>query len=250
MGKCATLHIPPPEKAEIWIEAARPDSRMHSLSLLVIQQVRLGVQAQALFDEKNQNEWWVIGLLKVVKEAIQIDNGYQDWDDSASGIWAYKEIRFSSTLNHAPQHIYEGIKMCIVWNRNRSLRIHLHEILLHCCRLIQSHPFVETLSFDFEGTRRQSAEIISQMINNICASTPYCLGLIDSEGKVVRNARPTPKAGFFLVFPLYIAMVSAEDGSETERWIREQLEYISDALGIRIAGLLAQREKKDPWDVR
>jgi hypothetical protein len=140
--------------------------------------------------------------------------------------------------------------MATLRNRNRSFRIHIHEILLHCISLIQYHPYGQTLSFDFENTRRQSASVIKEMISNICASISFCFGTINSAGKVVKNPKPIPAVGHFTLYPLYLAMVSSEDGSETQSWLREKLDYISDAMGIKLAGLLARREKKDPWDVR
>jgi hypothetical protein len=80
----------------------------------VLQTARLCAEAQVLFDEKMQNEWWIIGLLKVVKEVIRIDEAYEEWDESAaSGIWGYKKIRSSSLPNHAPQHIYHDVSQLL-----------------------------------------------------------------------------------------------------------------------------------------
>ena len=124
-------------------------------------------------------------------------------------------------------------------------------MLLHCISLIQFHPYGQTLSFDFENTQRQSASVIKEMISNICASIPFIFGTINSAGKVVKNPRqPKPAVGHFSLYPLYLAMVSSEDGSETQSWLRGRLDYISNSMGIKLAGLLAHREKKDPWDVR
>lgn len=96
----------------------------------------------------------------------------------------------------------------------------------------------------------QSTSIIKEMISNIRASIPFCFGTIDSAGKVVKNPKPQPIVGYFTLFPLYLAMVSAEDGSETEAWLRGKLEYVSGAMGITLATQLAHRGKKDPWDIR
>jgi hypothetical protein len=247
MAKCITGHTRPPDDTERWLKLAKWNDPTYELSVTVFQHARLGAEAQALFDQHTRNEWWVIELLKIVKESIQIDERYQAWEDSMTGIWRYKETRSSSGPT---QHIYHDIMMAALWNRNRSFRIHLHEVLLRCCTLIQSHPYGRTLPFDFESTRNQSRAVIMQMIENIIASIHFCLGRIDSKGNIVDPARPLPVAGYFAMFPLYVAMVSAEEGSKTQSLLRGKLEYISDALGVRLAGNLARREKKDPWDIR
>jgi len=108
MAKCVTSHIQPPDEAEKWVELAKPYNSTYKLSLTVLQTARICAEAQLLFDEKKQNEWWIIGLLKVVKEIIRIDEGYKAWDDSATGVWEYREIRSSSVPNQPPHHIYHG----------------------------------------------------------------------------------------------------------------------------------------------
>jgi hypothetical protein len=247
MAKCITCHTRPPDETERWLELAKWNDPTHDLSVTIFHHARLGAEVQALFDDTKQNEWWVIELLKIVKKSIQIDQGYQAWEDSVTGIWRYKETRSSSGPS---QHIYHDIMIAAIWNRNRGFRIHLHEVLLRCCTLIQSHPYGQTLPFYFESTRSKSTSIIKEMIANIIASMPFCLGNIDSKGNVVDPAKPLPVAGYFAMFPLYLAMVSVEEGSETQSWLRGKLHYISDALGVRLAGNLARREKKDPWDIR
>lgn len=210
MAKCITGYIRPPEESERWLEFAKWNNAAHELSLTVLRQARLGADAQALFDNQTRDEWWVIQLLKIIKESLQIDEGYQEWEDSVTGIWTYKKIRSSSGPN---QHVYHDLMMAALWNRNRGFRIHLHEILLRCCVLIQSHPYGRTLSFDFESTQMKSKTVIAQMVADIVASMPYCLGRIDSNGNVVDPPKPLPVAGYFAVFPLYLALVSEEEGS-------------------------------------
>lgn len=107
MAKSITSHFQPVDDAEKWVEFAKPYNPTHKLSLVVLQSARRCADAQVLFDEKIQDEWWIIGLLKIVKEVIRIEEQYQEWEDSASGIWGYKQIR-SSCVDSQTQHIYYG----------------------------------------------------------------------------------------------------------------------------------------------
>jgi len=95
------------------MEFAKPYNPTHNLSLVIIQSARRCADTQVLFDEKIRDEWWIIGLLKIVKEVIRIEEQYQEWEDSACGIWGYKQIRSACVDTHS-QYIYYGmyIKFC------------------------------------------------------------------------------------------------------------------------------------------
>jgi hypothetical protein len=224
---------------------------------------RLCAEAQVLFDSNTRNEWWILGLLRVVKEAILIDLQYQDWRNSASGLWKYRLLRTASNPasciwnNMSPTktqtallYIYHDIWVATVWNWYRSCRMHLHEVLLHCMTLLHSHPPARAQSIDPKETLEQSHSIISDMLSEICASVPFCIGDIDSAGKPAKIERRMPLYGYLLVWPLFVASASAESGSTQDLWIREKLEYVSNVMGIRKARLLATRIKKEPWNLK
>ena len=204
---------------------------------------------------------WMLGLMHIVRELIILDLDYQSWSESMYETWPYHKLRICSnrsnasdnasslTVLGAPPHVYHDIWVSLTWNHYRSCRIHLHEVLLHCLDLLHSHPDASDLSIDPQVTRVQSKSTISDLVSDICDSVPFCIGDIDSTGKSGNAARKIPLAGYLLVWPLYVASVSAEYGSPRDVWIREKLGYISRVMGLRKAQLMAKRPKKEPWDL-
>lgn len=251
--KCISSNIRPPDEAEKWLELVdgKDLPRQSVLSAINLRTARLCAEAQDLFEMEQQDEIWLIALLNIVKDGIEIDRRYQTWSETPKGFWLYQVVRSPSPNNPAGphHHVYHDTTVGFIWNNFRSVRIHLHEILLHCCTLIESHPSRQPILSGFEETQIESTIVIQDMITDICASIPFCLGLIDAEGRGTTD-RPQSVEGYRCMYPLYLAMVSAEEGGEIQTWIRNKLEWISAAMGVRLAMILARRPKRDPWNIR
>lgn len=209
-----------------------------------------------------RNEVWILGLLHIIKDAIVLDLRYEGWSEATYESCSYYRLRMYSTRADVsdgasyriPQktlpHVYYDIWVGLVWNLYRSYRLHLHEILLHGLDLLQSYPPASELCIDLHATRDQSKSIIYNLLSDICDSVPFCLDDIDSNGKIVKSARRIPLAGYLLIWPLYLASVSLEPGSISNRWILEKLEYISRVMGMQKAGKLARRVRRGSWELR
>jgi hypothetical protein len=153
-----------------------------------------------------------------------------------------------TNLQTALLYIYHDIRVATVWNWYRSFRMHLHEVLLHCITLLHSHPLARSQSIDPKESLEQSHSMISDVLSEICASVPFCIGDIDSAGKPAKTERRMPLYGHLVFWVLYVTSASAESGSTQDLWIREKLEYVSNFMRIRKqrARLLATRIKKEP----
>ena len=94
-----------------------------------------------------------------------------------------------------------------------------------------------------------SKNVIENMVSGICSSVPFMLGEIDESGQFTDEKKSLPLGGYLLVWPLHVAMASTTVGSKTEAWIRETLNCIDRSLGIRLAGLVARRVRKESWNL-
>lgn len=258
--KTITEHIMPTDEAQIWLESIPRKDPGLQLAKPNLRTACLCYEAQALFDSDSDDEWWIVKMLQIVKEAILIDLEYQEWTESLPAIWRKRNLRKSGTtstkedntepISHVfPQHVYEDIYIAFISNNYRAARIHLHEVLLRCVSLIESHPHAET-SFNAEQTRIQSRAIISEMISDICASTSYCLGDINSTGDLAPTGYRMPLGGYLVIWSHWRAYVSAPEGSKSKLWLRTKLEYISNSMGILAARTVTNRTIKNPWDLR
>jgi hypothetical protein len=258
--KCIAEHVKPTEAVNVWLETIPIDDPGLNLSKCNLRTARLCHEAQVLFDSNSEDEWWIVKMLGVVKEAVLIDLQYQQWADSLPTPWRPRFFRkpgtTSAKIPHAeeacnglPQYVYEDIYVAWASNSCRAARIHLHEVLLHCVSLIKSHPHAET-SFDVEQTTIQSRTIISEMVSEICASTDFCLGEIDSVGNPAPTEYRMPLRGYLMIWIHWRAYVSAPEGSECKLWLHSKLEFVSNCMGVLAARAVMDRISKDPWDMR
>ncbi|RFU24968.1 hypothetical protein B7463_g11370, partial [Scytalidium lignicola] len=260
--RCLVTNKPPAKEAERWLHDIGLDDIANQLAKCNLKTVRLCADAQNLFNSKTQDEYWILGLLNVLKNAILVDIVCQDWSNSVSGIWRYRTMRTSSNPDLCaqcngtameqrtdPTFVYHDIMAAGIWNNYRSARIHLHEVLLHCSALLELHPSAAALALDHGYTQSESHTIISKMISEICSSVSFCLGKIDSEGKPTTKENRKAVCGYLLIWPLFMAKNSCTTGSERFTWITDILREIATEGGLRGAFQLIDKPKKTNWDL-
>lgn len=258
--KCIAEHVNPTEETNLWLETIPRDDPSLNLSKCNLRTARLCHEAQVLFDSNSKDEWWIVKMLGVVKEAILIDLQYQQWADTLPTPWRPRIFRKPGTAstdrlnaggirNGLPQYVYEDVYVTWASNNFRAARIHLHEVLLHCVSLIELHPHAGA-SFLIEETRIQSRMIISEMVSEICASTDFCLGDINSVGDPAPARYRMPLRGYLMIWTHWRAYVSALKGSECKLWLGSKLEFISNVMVVVAARAVMDRTSGDPWDMR
>jgi hypothetical protein len=249
--KCITEHVNPTKEVDLWLEALPSDDPGFKLSRCNLRTARLCHEAQTLFDNYSEDELWLLKMLEVIKEAILIDLQYQQWADSLPTPWRPRVFRkpAEATTIYLRQYVYEDVYVAWASNNCRAVRIHLHEVLLHCVSLVELHACSEA-SLCIEETRTTSRIVISEMISDICASVDFCLGDIDSFGAPASIEYRMPLRGYLMIWILWRTYVSALKGSETQLWLGSKLEFISSFMGVEAARVVFDRTSEDPWDMR
>jgi hypothetical protein len=271
--KSIALRLKPSEEANAWLELYWDDGIHKRLSQCNLRTARLLYDIQTLFDNDNQDQRWLLDLLRLTKEAILVDLEYQKWSNSTSGIWLPRTVLSprSSTVqspkNEAarepltyPRHIcaigktfaeeqevhyvYHDVYVASIWNIYRGCRIHLSEVLLRCNTFLESHQLAS------ETIHASCIANISKLVSDICSTVGFSIGDIDFVGKKVTTGGREPIRGFLIYWSLYTAMASAEFGSEREAWLRTKLEFVSNVMGLHFAHVLAVKGRRDPWDLR
>lgn len=257
--KCLTRHEKPLKEAAAWTRRLTrgPAQKIAELSVHTAQ---ICAEAQILFDSSQQSKHWERGLLKIIEDATTIDLLYQSWIDknSLSEIWRYQTFSLSpdeALPADGMVQVHHDFYTAHVWNSCRSKRAHLHEVSLHCLSLLGCHPGAKDLSSKLKSLKLAENMltrfrcIIEDMVSGICATVPFMLGDIDSAGKFVLDGKRMPLAGFMLLWPLHVARASMNKGSEKEAWIRGRFEVIDGKMGIRYMRLMANKIKKEPWNL-
>jgi len=116
--KCIAEHANPTEEANLWLETIPRDDPGLNLSKCNLWTARLCHEAQVLFDNNSEDEWWILKMFGVVKEAVLIDLQYQQWADSLPTPWRPRIFRkpgktsanrfnAEATSIGLPQYVYE-----------------------------------------------------------------------------------------------------------------------------------------------
>lgn len=256
MYNCISRNEQPPLEAESWLEQF-PEHIHFQLVKCHLRTARLGADAHKIFAHYTGESSSVISLLQILKKAIAIELDYQDWYEAATGPYKFRQVRrasqsVDSSSMKAPsfcRHSYKDIWVAHIWNAFRGSRIHLHEVLLHTIDLICAHASATLLSDDLYKTTLQSRSIVDEMVTDICASISFSIGSADSAAASPASEGVVPLGGYFLIWPLHVAINSCEIGSVMELFMKEKLRYISDVLGIKVCGLACLRIKKFSWDL-
>lgn len=258
--KCLTRHEKPLEEAGAWIRVFGTEGPPHEMAQISIHTTQICAEAQALFDCSERNDEWKYGLLGIIKEATAIDLLYQSWIDkySISETWRYQTV-YLSPNDALPAdgmvQVHHDFYTAYIWAACRSKRAHLCEVSLHCLSLLGCQLGAKDLSSKLknlcldENLLTRFECIIKDMISGICATAPFMLGDIDSAGKLALERKRMPLTGYMLLWPLLVARASSNKGSEMEAWINRRFECIDSEMGIRYGRLMANKIKKESWDL-
>lgn len=145
-----------------------------------------------------------------------------------------------------PVDMYPDLWIANLWNVMRCMRLALSSIELRCgATIIWPQDYRTTVQYN------DAVKIRTKLIDGVISSVPYHFGWIQKRSYLNYPAGMTSfecgeddsvkvLAGYFLLYPL--ARILNEDCiSDTQRgWVRHQLSYIGDRLGIRYAKALTQ----------
>jgi hypothetical protein len=175
-----------------------------------------------------------------------IDAEYEDWVTRCPIEFFYNTI----TLNQPSEdvfsdnyHIYSSIWIATAWNHYRCVRILVNELLLHqLARAVQnsqeSASQLDKMAF-YKSQIFFSNATLLQLSHDICSSVPFYLGYSANQGERISRAPPKAVSGNLLLWPLYTAGVTGLTSDMMREWVIGRLRMISDVMGIRQAGPLA-----------
>ena len=258
--KCLTRHVKPLEEAGAWVQVFGIKGPPQEIAGLNIKTAQMCAEAQGLFDSTTHDEEWELCMLKTIEDAIVIDFQYQSWIDRYSKleVWGFQvyDLFPNETLPaNGRVHVYYDTWTAYIWTSCRSKRTHLQEVLLHCVSLLTCVPnaidlsrVLKRLGLD-ESLLLHSRTIINDMVSGISATVPFMLGDINASGKIALQKKRMQLAGYHLMWPLHVARLSAQPGSEEEAWLEGRLRFIDREMGIKFAGHLANKVKDKPWNL-
>ena len=177
-----------------------------------------------------------------LKEAWELEGKVEDAIHDVHPVWQYRTIlaqdagkRCDWNRKFRKALVYPNSWIMSMWHAYRITRISLHAALIHCYDVLSSsgHNINTGFAEDLEALRTKSLAIIDSMNEDICASIPWALGKVDSDGGCPANDCPkASKASLSIV-----GLKAVADGRfarvNQNVEAREALEEIAHVFGIK-----------------
>lgn len=195
----------------------------------------------------SQSTWPENGqpAVELLKTAKRLDSGISDWARSVPATWSYTISTDLDALSYTkgrisdfspPQiHRYSNFYIARIWNIYRVSRLIILSIILRATARSPSGSTNGEQELEwFEAERRQR-----KMVNEICASVPFLLNhdLSRMAPPIAKGQRESDeksdivaKTGrYSLIWPLYVGCSVPSIPDNQRRWMRAQLQRISDS---------------------
>lgn len=143
-------------------------------------------------------------------------------------------------------HLYRSAGHAGMWNRYRAIRLIVNDIMLRILSITES-----SLGSDTESLTQAVSLRIQGLADELCASIPYSLGLVDAERvngydmAVIRRIPASLKmvvkasTASFLCWPLNEALVVSGVPGRHQRYIRDRMldvsEVVDDGVMAKVA---------------
>ena len=129
---------------------------------------------------------------------------------------------------------YDDIQVAKVWNQQRSTRIALHEFLLDISGQLQVLHRIRD-HIDLERLWQRSIGVIASMSSGICASIPFHLRRLSTDGNKCLSDAQQVAGACALIWPLETIAKCRYTSDDHRRTARDTLEEIGRVIGIREA---------------
>lgn len=217
----------------------------------------LRITAKQLLNEPLNDET-IIKTTKLVDELTILDSRLTAWANETVKSWPYEsfpELEYSSEIHskHIENsreywHSHSDLWVSSMWNSYRSCRLFAHGILLECIETWRTSENDKWLL-----NRSHSIRVIQEMVNEICASVPFHLDpqKLQALNNIPDQSLPnvpcgdgfnqSSKAlgGYLIMWPLFLAASMDYIPDQQRKWIRDQLMYVGNELGIKQATVLS-----------
>lgn len=149
-------------------------------------------------------------------------------------------------------HIYPTVGHAGMWNRYRALRLTVNDIMLKTLFVLTESPDSDTESLEDAAKLR-----IQRLADDLCASVPYMLGLIETRHvaghdvtvviKVPASLKVSAKAttASLLCWPLTMATMVSGIPERHQRYLRNRLLDVSEIVDDGVLERIAKPRESD-----
>lgn len=204
-------------------------------------------ESELIFDFarlKRQAKFRLLGDDEIVRRIIKLDSQLWELSSQLNPSLQHEALSVEAKSAHQYEHYHYTFTTDYsgrMWRVFCFTRILICEMIISHC----SQPLINS-TLDSENSNLEYAiTTITQLSRDICATVPEVL----TKPADADNHLPY----YRLIFPLYVAAQSLTASEAMVQYVIQQLRFIADAQGIKVALFVAQilesGERPNPWEV-
>lgn len=230
----------------------------NNLTKLTLRVPKIRMLADRLFCEKR-SESTTSAILQLIECCQHLDSALLTWRETTPEHWKYtSQPNFTSILcNFDPEtsevypgnvDVYPDVWTAKAWNSYRTTRILVQAIILRSAAWLAGGNIQDPRVISQIAVALQARQVVQTMVDEICASVPFHLGLTTKVGNksnmnMINNQEDQTTQHFgdyFLLWPLYLARSARIISNEQRRWMTARVLNIARHLGVEEDLVLAK----------
>jgi hypothetical protein len=240
-----------------WTDKINDSDAASRLTAITKQIPSFRIAATQLFNGPR-NEETIMKMAQLIDDMIMFESRLTAWADEVIKSWPC-ELSLDSDgssqidskhVETLPQHRHNQCDLWVsnMWSSYRCCQLFIHGMMLEC---IESWPASEKHRWSMN--RSHSLRMIQEMVDGICVSALFHLGHKESQGLSNISDQSLPSVpcgdefdqsskalgGYLIMWHLFLAASMQCIPDQQRKWIREQLMYIGNGLGIKHATVLS-----------
>ena len=226
---------------EDWSEfpALEKEKAANRLTLLTLKLPNLRASAQRTFSVPQCNEKSEM-VKDLMRDATVLGQSLSTWPCELPESWRLDTVAYINELDtvetaeayYGPIHKYPDLWVAFTYNKWRICMIFIQAIILNCAEWLSSTSSV------IRPELGEARIVLQTMVNEICASIPFHLGI--KSNKTCEKAFIDPHivarfaqklGGYYLIWPIFVAG-SVSCIPKTQRiWLKHRLAHIGQREG-------------------
>ncbi|MCJ1244192.1 hypothetical protein MMC30_001390 [Trapelia coarctata] len=242
--------IPPEKLLDDWVAVMEimPCSAANRLTLVEGQVANLLSSARCVF----RNAYAVLDsqLVSLACSAMDVQKNLLDWTHTVPKEWTPKAARDKSpaTLSKFQAYgtrmdIYPDVWVVSIWNTYRILHITVQMVITTCWRMRKTMYGAPS---DSERSSETVPSTIQELVDDICASVPFCLGdRTEAEPEAIEypcaeglkipidhQRAAVNLSGWFLIGPIKGCLMVTGLQETQFQWLKSQISRIAKFYGL------------------
>ena len=237
------LHRRPSKESEALTRSPLRELTVNQHGMLVCETCHFLADTDALIKTISTEIQSIATLENVLQRGFSIHEGLVSWSQEVPDLYKYSTIHVPSCSPEDPSeiyarvsiHLYSNMSVALLWDIHRITRILLLMNLKRCIRALEMYGSEHSATPNLHQFHDDVLPGVHSLIDDICASVPFLLGQVESDGNLRLSGPTKALGGLYLLFPLNTILFLKDVDPVRKAWVKDRLTFIKYTVGIQDA---------------